>query len=758
MNANTSKKFLSIISAMVIIVTVIFSNVTVSAATYHSVKYTAGDVDNIIGSKTFTLVCAEGLPFQFANSSRFSRKGYKLVSWYIKNTNETVGLESTYVMPSYDLDVQAIWAPAVYTINFAGVGGTRADGSKSYNMSVTYGTPITLPENSFTYEGHRFNGWSLNGDVYQPGETFNIPPLLTGEKLVFSALWVTGSEPVATTATTTAVTTTTTTTTVAETPEETTTLADDQILRTYECNYQFNSNNEIFKDYLYSIMDSNDTIDALTFNFSANNTIGNLSLTMATTLSNGQQCQRVYQGNVSNNKISISLGSKEECNMMEFYRSIQVGLWYSGSLPLTLDSITAVLRVPEQTTTASKTTKTPKTTTTTTTTTTVPETTTETTTTSETTTTAYETTTKMTTTTAEITTTETTTTTAFSLSEGQYTKRIISYDGLYDQSDSVELNIGKYLNDNETADAVIVDMSANSFMIGYLSMSYELAVSNGNCTYSENKEIDEDCFSYIIDDAYRCNAIKSDSTLTLTCNYSQTYPIYIDSITLVVRENEVTEITTTTETITTTTTTTTTTSAPVETTTTSSSVTYAPVTNEGSKHSRIIVVNKDLTMGGEMLSIDALDIANKLDVIENIEVNISSDSYIGNYNIGVFMNMANSHMFQKNFSGQNPYSDFAINATINEDQQDMVNEYSKLNIGYWYGDRETITIDSIVITYSNKADMDDDGIVTANDANLFKKMLVGNSDTADSMNIEEHDINDDGEINVFDSLVLERAI
>ena len=57
------------------------------------------------------------------------------------------------------------------TYNANGGEGTMTDGNSPYK----YGAAVTVLENGFTYEGHRFTGWKdENGTTYQPNATFEI--------------------------------------------------------------------------------------------------------------------------------------------------------------------------------------------------------------------------------------------------------------------------------------------------------------------------------------------------------------------------------------------------------------------------------------------------------------------------------------------------------------------------------------------------------------------------------------------------------
>jgi len=102
-------KFISVISVVTLIITAVISLFPVTAATYYNVNYSAGNVDNIVGSSTFSLAIPAGSSFEFSDSTRFSRKGYELSSWYIETTGQYMALLQSYTMPYHDLDVVANW-------------------------------------------------------------------------------------------------------------------------------------------------------------------------------------------------------------------------------------------------------------------------------------------------------------------------------------------------------------------------------------------------------------------------------------------------------------------------------------------------------------------------------------------------------------------------------------------------------------------------------------------------------------------------
>ncbi len=421
---STVKKSISVITALMFIFTLVISAFPVGAVTYtyYTLTYEAGDYSDVVGSSSVSFERIEGVSFDVAATSRFSRKGYKIVSWTVKSTGEVVAASSQYTMPSHDITFVANWSPVTYDITLAGVGGTTSDGSANTTIKGTCGETIILPESPFTKSGYTFAGWKYSGVTYNAGDEFVVPGVLTGSKIVISAVWKSGSA-VTTTATTAATTTTTTTTTITtpaqtENSDSSVSLPDNIQTKNYTVNKLLNSDNNSYKIYLYKLIKTNYTVYKVEFNFSADcEDIGTVSMGIGTNLKDDSWYQKDLGEEVKGNKLTVDFGDVSICNNLKYTSSFQVGYWY-GVNDLTLDSITILYTQPETVTTTSTTAATTTTTTTTTEVTTTSETTTETTTTTEVTT--SETTTETTATTemtTSETTTETTTTTEVTTSE-----------------------------------------------------------------------------------------------------------------------------------------------------------------------------------------------------------------------------------------------------------------------------------------------------------------------------------------------------
>lgn len=472
---SAAKRSISIVLVFTFIFSFLISSMPVRAENYtmYNVNYSAGDVDNIVGSSTFSLAVIAGTSFEFSSSSRFSRKGYKLVSWYIPSTGETVAPNQSYVMPYHDIDVIANWKAETYNISFAGVGGTTAQGDANFYLTATYGDTITLPESPFTYDGYEFSGWKYNGVVYNAGDEFAVPAVLTGEKIVISAVWTKKSSVTTTAVTTQAITTATTVST-------TTVLEEGQIIKTYEVNQVLDTSSvNVYKAYIYRIINKDDTIEKLLFNFSADcENIGQVSMAFGTNLTNSTWYQKDFAEIIEGNKFSVDLADAETCALLNYFTNVQVGFWYGETNPITLDSITAIVREPEITTTETSSEETIVSQTTVTTVTTTVETTTETT--AE--TTSSETTPSV------ITSTETTTATTESsissvtLKPSQYSKVIDINDTLY-RGSIVQLKMSDFISTNQIVESIEIKLNANENVFNNYTFGMYMNLSNYGTLY-----------------------------------------------------------------------------------------------------------------------------------------------------------------------------------------------------------------------------------------------------------------------------------
>lgn len=150
------------------------------------ISYYAGDYNDINGNKTFSVMSAEKAQFFLSNSSRFSRPGYTITGWISSYDQMEYKPGDSFYVPASDVNFEAIWSPAQYNVNISANNGNSAD---KFTLKATYTEDFVLPECEFEYEGKEFAGWKYNKTIYQPGESFPVPALLTGGKIVIVATW-----------------------------------------------------------------------------------------------------------------------------------------------------------------------------------------------------------------------------------------------------------------------------------------------------------------------------------------------------------------------------------------------------------------------------------------------------------------------------------------------------------------------------------------------------------------------------------------
>lgn len=153
---------------------------------YHTLTYSAGDYDDIVGQTTATVRVTEGTSFDLADSSRFSRLGYTLSGWECSLDGNIYGVNEKYIIPESDITFTAVWKPSLVTINISANNGNSKD---KISDSAYTGDEYILPECSFTNNEKTFIGWKYKGNIYQAGESITIPALLKGEKVTITAQW-----------------------------------------------------------------------------------------------------------------------------------------------------------------------------------------------------------------------------------------------------------------------------------------------------------------------------------------------------------------------------------------------------------------------------------------------------------------------------------------------------------------------------------------------------------------------------------------
>lgn len=150
------------------------------------INYYAGDYDDINGNTSAYVMSAENAQFFLADASRFSRSGYVITGWNCSYDGKQYRPGEAFIVPAEDVTFEAVWSPAEYTVSVSANNGNSAD---KYTTKATFGEEFVLPECEFEYEGKTFAGWKYNGTIYQPGESFTVPALISGQKIVIVATW-----------------------------------------------------------------------------------------------------------------------------------------------------------------------------------------------------------------------------------------------------------------------------------------------------------------------------------------------------------------------------------------------------------------------------------------------------------------------------------------------------------------------------------------------------------------------------------------
>lgn len=318
------------------IVSSVFSGVYAEADsfTYCKVTYLAGNVENINGSSEAIFNKIINTSFTTADSSRFSRNGYVIDSWTLASTGEKVGAGTSYFMPNYDITFIANWVPATYSVTFTGKGGKTASGSSNIYSEATYGTVITLPENEFVYGSYSFAGWKYDNVLYNPGDSFEIPAIASGKKIIFAAVWEMRSVPVETTAP------------EITYPETTTTIVDSSgFEKTFEINERLDyldTERNMYNISLSEMLEYGE-IDKFEINLrSSMGNIGQVSLAISTVL-DGQWYQLDCNDTYNSNRCTINFADKETCNRLDG-DYIRIGYWYGSTIPLYIDSVTVTYK------------------------------------------------------------------------------------------------------------------------------------------------------------------------------------------------------------------------------------------------------------------------------------------------------------------------------------------------------------------------------------------------------------------------------
>lgn len=161
---------------------------------YHTVAYSAGDVDRINGNSFYAYNDRYvGNEFDIADSTRISRSGFNLVGW----TCDYDGLQykpgAYFTMPDADVEFTAIWEAKNYNVVFKTSNGTKSEVSKVAGYTDT---AVVCPDCTLKKAGYVFAGWTFGDDptIYKPGDEFIIPGALPGLGISLNGVWLTQEE------------------------------------------------------------------------------------------------------------------------------------------------------------------------------------------------------------------------------------------------------------------------------------------------------------------------------------------------------------------------------------------------------------------------------------------------------------------------------------------------------------------------------------------------------------------------------------
>ncbi|MBR2732511.1 MAG: InlB B-repeat-containing protein, partial [Clostridia bacterium] len=150
--------------------------------TYYTVDGNGGELANY--QRSYTTVGTDQYGIGIVNV-RATRNGYLLQGWNVDPDAAPAQAEpANHVTVGYNSTVYAIWAPAVYDINYTLDGGSF-DGDYPAHYTIEQNVTLVTP----TRIGYRFTGWSGTGLTGENNMTVTIPAGSTGERN-YTAHWV----------------------------------------------------------------------------------------------------------------------------------------------------------------------------------------------------------------------------------------------------------------------------------------------------------------------------------------------------------------------------------------------------------------------------------------------------------------------------------------------------------------------------------------------------------------------------------------
>ena len=118
---------------------------------------------------------------------RFAKTGYVFASW--KASDETTyqdGEEVLNLATGGTVDLNAVWSPIKYSIEFDGNG---AESGSVNPIAAEYDTVYSLPGNGFVRSGFDFKGWLLDSATYVVGDSVSNLTTTADATVTFSAVW-----------------------------------------------------------------------------------------------------------------------------------------------------------------------------------------------------------------------------------------------------------------------------------------------------------------------------------------------------------------------------------------------------------------------------------------------------------------------------------------------------------------------------------------------------------------------------------------
>ena len=132
-----------------------------------------------------TAYLANGFATIRSNTGNLSKTGYVFCGWSDGSKLYKPGQAYTIANPVSTVIFYAVWQPA-HTITY--YGNNNSGGSVPINLTAyVTNQSVVLPNGgSLTRTGYLFDGWSIGGKLYQPGDTY----VFGSDNVMVTAVWV----------------------------------------------------------------------------------------------------------------------------------------------------------------------------------------------------------------------------------------------------------------------------------------------------------------------------------------------------------------------------------------------------------------------------------------------------------------------------------------------------------------------------------------------------------------------------------------